>query len=125
MDLRGPGARTTDVLAVLLATGALAHAHPCRAQLPAAPTVPAAIVFRTSCGGFLLEPGRRLTRLPRQWFAVRSGGTGRRWGAHLDLRRNRPGRVFLFERGRLVWRSHDRYPNDGSSIAFGPHRFAF
>ena len=113
------------MLAVALAAGALTNAHPCRAQLPAAPAVPAAIVFRTSCGGFLLEPGRLLTRLPRRWFAVRSGGTGRRWGAHLNLRRNRPGRIFLSENGHLVWRSHALYPSDGGSVAFGPHRFAF
>jgi hypothetical protein len=124
-DLRGPAVRTTRVLAVAVAAGTLAHAHPCRAQLPAAPAVPAAIVFRTSCGGFLLEPGRRLTRLPRHWFAVRSGGTGRRWGAHLNLRRDRPGRIFLSENGRLIWRSHNLYPNDGGTVAFGRHRFAF
>ena len=40
-------------------------------------------------------------------------------------RRNSAGAYFLLRHGHLVWRSHDLYPNDGSSIAFGPHSFAF
>jgi hypothetical protein len=112
--------------AVLLAALAVAvPAHPCRASLPTGPAVPAPIVLRTSCGGFLLAPTGRVRRLPRHWFAAHGGGTGRRWGAHLNLRRNRAGAFFLLLRGRLVWRSHGLYPNDGGNVAFGPHRFAF
>jgi len=122
-DLRGVRRRTTSVLAAVLAVAALAH--PCKAPLPRAPAVPAAIVLRTSCGAFLLRPDGSVARLPRHWLARHSGGTGRLWGAHLNLRRNRAGRYFLLFHGRMVWRSHGLYPNDGGSVAFGPHRFAF
>jgi hypothetical protein len=116
------------VLALTFTAAAAAFAfpaHPCRAPLPAGPVVPAPIVFRTSCGGFLLAADGHLSRLPRDWFAVRAGGTGRRWGATLEIRRNRAGRYFVSEHGRLLWRSHHLYPNDGGSVAFGPNRFAF
>jgi hypothetical protein len=63
--------------------------------------------------------------LPRHWLALHGGGTGRRWGAHIELRRNRAGRFTLLERGRVLWRSDGLYRNDGGSVAFGPHAFAF
>lgn len=66
-----------------------------------------------------------MTRLPRHWLALRSGGTGRRFGADLELRRTRPGRFLLLRHGRLVWRSRGLYPNDGGDVAFGPRAFAF
>jgi len=114
------------MVAVLLAALAAAvPAHPCRASLPNGPALPAPIVLRTSCGGFLLAPSGRVTRLPRHWFARHGGGTGRRWGAQLNLRRNSAGAYFLLRHGHLVWRSHDLYPNDGGAVAFGPQRFAF
>ena len=87
--------------------------------------MPAAIVLKTNCGGFLLAPSGVVTRLPRGWFAVRSGGTGRRYRADLQVRRNRPGRIILLRRGEPVWRSRDLYPNTGGDVAFGPRAFAF
>lgn len=104
-------------------------AAPCRAALPQGPAhgpaVPAPIVFKTSCGGFRLATSGAVTRLPRRWFAAHAGGTGRRYGADLQVRRNRAGRIFLLRRGRLVWRSHGLYPNTGGDVAFGPKAFAF
>ena len=98
------------MVAVLLAALAVAApAHPCRAPLPKGPAVPAPIVLRTSCGGFLLTPSGRVTRLPRHWFARHGGGTGRRWGAQLNVRRNRAGAYFLLRHGHVVWRSHALY----------------
>lgn len=97
----------------------------CRAELPDGPAVPAPIVFRTSCGGFLLGPTGRVTRLSQRWFSARAGGTGRAYGADLQIRRNRAGRIFLLRRGRLVWRSQGLYPNTAGDVAFGPNRFAF
>jgi hypothetical protein len=126
---RPPTLVSTFVIAELAAAAALAgatgSAQPCRAPLPTGPAVPAPIVFRSGCGGFLLRPNGAVSRLPRGWFAARSGGTGRRYGADLQLRRNRTGRVFLLRRGQLIWRSADLYPNTGGDVAFGPGRFAF
>jgi hypothetical protein len=93
--------------------------------LPQGPSVPAPVVFRNSCGGFLLERGGELRRLPRDWFAVRSGGTGRRYGADLRIERNRPGRIVLRRHGKVVWSSNGLYRNDAATIAFGPNAFAF
>lgn len=87
--------------------------------------MPAAIVFKTGCGGFRLEASGRVTRLPLRWFAKRAGGTGRRYAADLQIRRNRAGRIVLLRRGRLVWRSSGLYRNDGGDLAFGPRAFAF
>jgi hypothetical protein len=79
----------------------------------------------TSCGAFRLGPDGIVSRLPRHWLAAHGGGTGRRWGATLGLRRNRAGRYILLERKRVIWRSRSLYPNDGGSATFGPHTFAF
>ena len=131
----GTGTRTVSPLvsdsmfATLLATTALAvapvHAHPCRTALPQGPAVPAPIVLWTSCGSFRLAPGGRVSRLPRHWLAKHGSGTGRRYGAHLDIRRTHAGRFLLLLHGRTVWRSAHLYPRDGGAVAFGPHSFAF
>ena len=97
--------------------------------------LPGAATDRTASAG----PGRavdELRQLPA--LAERRGraasaplarkhgsGTGRRYGAHLDIRRTRPGRFLLLSQGRIVWRSANLYPRDGDGVAFGPHRFAF
>jgi hypothetical protein len=98
---------------------------PCRAPLPRAPALPAPVVAWSSCGAFRVGTDGVVTRLPRHWLARHGGGTGRRWEAKLDIRRNRPGRYVLVRGGRVVWRSHGLYPNDGGSVAFGPGLFAF
>jgi hypothetical protein len=107
-----------------VAVSPAAH-HPCRAPLPVGPHVPAAIVLWSSCGAFELSPSGAVVRLPRHWLARHSGGTGRRWEAHVDIRRTRAGRFVLLRRGRVIWRSRGLYPRDGGSVAFGPHEFAF
>ncbi|MCW2964510.1 MAG: hypothetical protein JWO17_1762 [Actinomycetia bacterium] len=116
------------MVATILAAATLAAAsqpHPCRTPLPHGPAVPAPIVLWTSCGSFRLAPGGRLSRLPRHWLALHGSGTGRRYGAHLDVRRTRPGRFLVLLHGRVVWRSARLYPRDGGSVAFGPHALAF
>lgn len=117
------------MVASILAAAALTvtppAAHPCRAPLPTASRVPAPIVLWTSCGSFRLAPSGRVARLPRHWLAKHGSGTGRRYGAHLDIRRTGPGRFLLLSHGRVVWRSTNLYPRDGDGIAFGPHSFAF
>jgi hypothetical protein len=116
------------VIAPLLAlalAGATAHAHPCRAALPRGPTVPAPVILRTSCGGYALATDGRVSRLPRHWFAKHGGGTGRRYGAGMSVRRAPAGQFILLRHGRAVWRSHGLYRNDGADVAFGPHEFAF
>jgi hypothetical protein len=94
------------MIATLLAAAALAaapaQAHPCRAPLPHGPTVPAPIVLWTSCGAFRLAPDGKVSRLPRHWLAKQGGGTGRRYGAHLDIRRTHSGGFLLLLRGRVV-----------------------
>src|SRR5207248_4193123 len=121
-DLRCAARRRTGALLESLLAGLVA---PCRAPLPRAPAVPAPLVAWSSCGAFRIRTDGRVVRLPRHWLARHSGGTGRRWEAKLDIRRNRPGRYVLVREGRVVWRSRGLYPNDGGSIAFGPGRFAF
>src|SRR5438045_432732 len=117
------------MVASVMASAALALAapsgHPCRAPLPTGPRVPAAIVLWTSCGAFRLSSAGLITQLPRHWLAQHGSGTGRRYGAHLDIRRTRSGRFILQLDGRVVWRSASLYPRDGGNIAFGPHAFAF
>jgi hypothetical protein len=87
--------------------------------------MPAPIVLTTSCGGYVLHTTGRVTRLSRRQLATRAGGTGRRYGADLNVRRTRAGRYLLLRRGRIVWRSAGLYPNDGGAVAFGPGSFAF
>jgi hypothetical protein len=116
------------VLAAVLAAAVASAAPPtgsCRVALPQGPAVPAPVVFRTGCGGFWLARDGTLSRLPRGWFAAHASGTGRRFGADLDIRRNRAGRIFVLRKGHLVWRSHGLYPNTGDTVAFGPRAFAF
>ena len=99
--------------------------HPCQARLPRGPAVPAPVVFTSTCGMFRLETGGNVLRLPRHWLASHGAGTGRRFGAHLQLRTSRTGRITLRLRKRVVWRSSDSHRNTVTSVAFGPGRFAF
>ncbi|MBD0328960.1 MAG: hypothetical protein ICV64_02510 [Thermoleophilia bacterium] len=127
-DLRRPRTRIGGVIAPLVAAllaGAPTPAAPCQAALPHGPRVPAPIVFTTSCGAFRLAPSGRVDRLPKGWLAAHSGGTSRPYGADLQLRRNRGGRIVLLRRGRIVWRSRAVYRNDAGDVAFGPGAFAF
>jgi len=110
------------VLVESLVAGLIA---PCRAPLPRAPALPAPVVAWSSCGTFRVGVDGTVTRLPRHWLARHGGGTGRRWEAKLDVRRNRPGRYVLVGGGRVVWRSHGLYPDSAGSVAFGPGLFAF
>jgi WD40 repeat protein len=82
-------------------------------------------MLRTSCGSFQLAADGSVSLLPRHWLAQHAGGTGRRYGAHLDLRRTHPGGFLLVLKSRVVWRSTGLYPRDGGAVAFGPHAFAF
>ena len=113
------------VATVLAALPTTTPAEPCRAPLPRGPAVPAPIVLTTSCGGFLLDPSGHVSRLPPRLLAAASGGTGRRYGADLNVRRTRAGRFLLLRHGKVVWRSARLYPNDGGTVAFGPGSFAF
>ena len=103
---------------------AVAAAHPCHAPLPQAPPVPAPLVLHTSCGSFRLARDGHLVRLPRHWLARHSGGTGRRFGAKLQIRRDRRGRIVIAVHERPVWHARRRHPS-GGDVAFGPHLFAF
>jgi hypothetical protein len=118
-----------DLMALMPFAAAFAAAvspvHPCWAALPRGPVVPAAMILRTSCGGYRLAPSGGVTRLPRDWIARHSGGTGRRYGADIAVRRTRAGRFILLRHGRVLWRSHGLYYRTGDTIAFGPHLFAF
>src|SRR5438477_12186019 len=112
------------LLALALATSS-PQARPCRAALPRGPAVPAPIVLQTSCGGYELATDGRVSRLPRHWFAKHGGGTGRRYGADISVRRTPAGRFILLRDGRAIWRSRGLYRNDGADVAFGPREFAF
>jgi hypothetical protein len=81
------------------------------------------MVLSTSCGRFALSTDGELGRLHARRNHSPVGW--RNWGTPLTVRRNRAGRFFLLRHKRLVWRSRNLYPNDGGSIAFGPHAFAF
>jgi hypothetical protein len=109
------------MLGVLVAATTLA----CHASLPHAPRVPAPVVLHTSCANFALSTDGELSRLVHHTPASNRTVSWRNWGTPLIVRRNRAGRIFVLRHHRLVWRSHDLYPNDGGSIAFGPHAFAF
>lgn len=102
------------LLAAALAAATATPHHPCRAPLPRGPAVPAAVILQTSCGGFSLAPDGRVSRLPRHWFAKHGGGTGRRYGADINLRRTPAGRFILLRHGqeRLVIRGRGLYPYD-------------
>jgi len=107
------------------AAGPAPERRPCSTSLPRGPQVPAPVVLRTSCGGFLLARDRTVRRLPQRWLDARAGGTGRRYGDDLRIERTAPGRIVLRRAGRVVWRSRHLYRNDGGSIAFGPGAFVF
>ena len=111
------------MLAHLVVTAAVAAG--CPSAPPPAAAVPAPLVLRTGCGTFRVARSGAVTRLPPRWVARHSGGTGRRFGADLQVRRTRPGRYLLLRDGRPVWRSHGRDPNDAGWVAFGRGVFAF
>jgi hypothetical protein len=77
------------------------------------------------CGTFRLESSGRAIRLPRHWLVHHGSGTGRRFGAHLQLRTSRAGRITLRLRKRVVWQSSGSHRNTVTSVAFGPRLFAF
>lgn len=106
---------------VLLAATTLA----CHAPLPHGPQVPAPVVLSTSCGRFVLSRGGEVGRLRHRAEANQTAVSLRSRGTQLFVRRNRAGRIFVLRHRRLVWRSHDLYPNDGGDIAFRPHALAF
>ena len=105
--------------------GPASSAHPCLAEPPHGPAVPAPIVLSSTCGMFWLSTDGRVLRLPRRWLAHHGSGTGRRFGAHLRLRTTRDGRIHLFLPRRMLWRSAGLYRNSVSAVAFGPRLFAF
>jgi hypothetical protein len=109
------------MLGVLVAATTLA----CHAPLPHGPQGPAPVVLSTSCGHFLLSGDGEARRLRHRAEASQTAVSVRNRGTQLFVRRNRAGRIFVLRHRRLVWRSHDLYPNDGGDIAFGPHAFAF
>jgi hypothetical protein len=100
-------------------------AHPCRTALPRGPAVPSPLIVWDSCGVFHLAGDGKVTHLPRHWLALHGGGTGRRFGADLQLRRSHAGAYVLLRHGRTLWHSHGLYPNDYTGVAFGPGLFAF
>ncbi len=125
------------LFAAVLASAVL-PSHGCKAPLPQGPAVPAAIVVRTSCGWFDLEPSGRVRRLPRSPVGFGRGGIAedgsRHYGADLFIRRTHPGRFIVWRlhrtpAGRLtrtvIWHSSRDYYNTGGDNAFGPHLFAF
>jgi hypothetical protein len=93
--------------------------------LPRGPAVPARLVVWDSCGVFRLDTHGRLHRLRRHWLAYHGGGTGRRFGADLQIRRTHEGAYVLRRHGRTIWSSSGLYPNDYTGVAFGPGLFAF
>lgn len=109
------------MLGVLL----VASAAVCHPALPHGPPVPAPVVLSTSCGRFVLSTDGEVNRFHSSAHSSRTIGDWRHWGHPLTVRRNRAGRFLVLRHGRLAWRSHDLYPNDGGNIAFGPHAFAF
>jgi hypothetical protein len=113
------------MLAALTAAALVAAPPACADELPHGPRVAAPIVVKTSCGGFRLDSSGEVTRLPRRWFALHASGTGRRYGADLQIRRNPAGRITLLRRGRVVWSSSGLYPRTGGDVGFGPGAFAF
>lgn len=113
------------LVALLTGVAPAAPPQPCATALKRGPEVPAALIFRTSCGGYRLAVDGRVTKLPRGWLARHGGGTGRRFGADVTGRRTASGRFYLDRGSRLLWRSSGLYRNDGGSIAFGPRSFAF
>jgi hypothetical protein len=116
-------------LAVVLAASVLgvssAEPLPCAGSLPRGPSVPEPVVFKNSCGGFLLQRDGRVSRLRADWLAARSGETERTYGADLRLVRGRSGRIFVRRAGQLVWRSRELYLRDAGAVVFGPGSFAF
>ena len=109
-------------LALALASGAPFAA--CDRPLPQGPAVPAPIVLRTGCGGFLLRRDGRVERLPERWFETRAGNPPR---PHAEGRRvavNARGAVVVRRAGARVWRATGTHP--GISPVFGTRgAFAF
>ncbi len=103
-------------LALALASGAPFTA--CDRPLPQGPAVPAPIVLRTGCGGFLLQRDGTVERLAPRWLAAQRGRAPRRYGDDLELGVNDAGAVIVRRGGRRVWRA--ARPHRGLTPAFGP-----
>lgn len=112
-------------LAMLAIALAPRSAHPCLRPQPPGPAVPAPIVLHTSCGWYEHDPNGRTFRLPNHWGAIHGAGSGRRYGAQLDVCCDEMRHISLRLHGRLVWRSRRAYPGYGGELAFGPHELAF
>lgn len=82
-------------------------------------------MLHTSCGWYEHDPSGRTFRLPNHWGATHGTGSGRRYGAQLDVCCDRTRHISLRLHGRLVWRSRRAYPGADGQVAFGPHEFAF
>jgi hypothetical protein len=104
---------------------ALVLAHPCLASVARGPAVPAPLALHTSCGWYEHDPDGRTFRLPNHWGAVHGIGSGRRYGAQLDVCCDSTRHISLRLHGRLVWRSRGAHPGYAGQLAFGPHEFAF
>ena len=100
-------------------------AHPCLAPQPRGPALPAPVVLHTSCGWYERDADGRTFRLPNHWGAIHGVGSGRPYGARLDVCCLRTHHIGLTLDGRVVWRSTRAHPGYGGELAFGPHEFAF
>jgi len=100
-------------------------AHPCLVAQPRGPAVPGPLVLHTTCGWYEHDPNGRTFRLPNHWGARHGIGTGRRYGAKLDVCFDHTRHIRLCLRGRLVWRSRGAYSGFAGDLAFGPREFAF
>jgi hypothetical protein len=100
-------------------------AHPCLLPPGHGLRLPAPIVATTDCGAFLANTDGTVERLPRHWLNRHGGGTGRTYGARLQVRFE-DRRILLEIGGRVVWRAARVYKDYGGQLAFGPRgRFAF
>lgn len=86
--------------------------------------MPAAIVLSNGCGAYRLERDGTIVKLPRHWLARHGSGTGRTYGADLELGASHGGRTVVTRHGRPVWRSAVHRGGTGN-VAFGPHALAF
>lgn len=100
-------------------------AHPCMAAQPRGPSVPAPLGLHTTCGWYEHDRNGRTFRLPNHWGAKHGIGTGRRYGARLDVCFHHTGHIPLCVHGKLVWRSRGAYGGFSGDLAFGPREFAF
>ena len=106
------------LVALAAAAAVAAPLAGCDRPLPQGPVVPAPIVLRTACGGFLLRRDGRVERRSPRWLREHRGNPPQPYADGREVGVNARGNVVVRRAGVRVWRAAGVHR--GITPAFGP-----